>query len=224
MLSDETPPLARDHPNGLAHTERRVPWSFASRSWKYQEVKHDARRIATRGARGYSSFVNALVSGALRCIFGKSPRKTLNRVVLLALLTLLLFGLWLRPVVVRGHSMEPTLADGALLIGTRWWFDAQRHPGRGDVVVIRRAGGRVFYLKRVLALPGETIAFTEGLPFIDGKQLVEPYRSADSNWNMPATTLGVDEYFVAGDNRSMPMQEHAAGIVQRHNFAGELWP
>lgn len=161
----------------------------------------------------------------VRTLFARGFRRQApTRLIAVAALTLIVFGLVFRPVFVRGHSMEPTLADGSLRVATRWWLDSQRHPARGDVAIIRRAGARVFYLKRILALPKETIAFSEGRLFINGMELPEPYRSTESNWNMPPVTLGVDEYFVAGDNRGMPMQEHAAGKVNRQHFAGRLWP
>lgn len=157
-------------------------------------------------------------------LIGRSPyRKTLYRLGILALLATLVFGLWLRPVIVRGHSMEPTLHDGAWRIGTRWWMDAQRRPARGELVVIRRAGGKMFYLKRVLGLPNEVISFERGRLLINDETRPEPYHLTPSEWSMPAIILGPDEYFVAGDNRTMPMAEHAAGRVERHYLAGRIW-
>ena len=155
---------------------------------------------------------------------GESPARTLRRTVLLAAFLLILFGLLLRPVLVRGRSMEPTLRDGTWWAATRWWMDVQRTPDRFDVVVIRRVGGRVFYLKRVLGLPGETISFSRGQLWVGGEPLEEPHRTPDSDWSMPPVTLGPDEYFVAGDNRNMPMMDHAAGRVSRGALAGALWP
>ncbi len=90
------------------------------------------------------------------------------------------------------------------------------------MVIIRRAGGRAFYLKRILALPTETIAFDNGELLVNGKRVEEPYRSKSSDWTMHPIQLGPDEYFVAGDNRSMPMADHAAGVVHRRSLAGAL--
>lgn len=161
---------------------------------------------------------------APRWLVGESPAKTLRRGFLLAALTLLLFGVILRPVVVRGRSMEPTLRDGTWWVATRWWMDAQRKPDRFDLVVIRRAGGRVFYLKRVLALPGETVSFYAGRLRINDRPVEEPHATTGSDWTMDPVSLGPDEFFVAGDNRAMPMMDHAAGRVARRTLAGALWP
>lgn len=157
-------------------------------------------------------------------VIGRSPLRTLQRAIWLALAAAVVFGLLLRPVVIRGRSMEPTLRDGSLRLATRWWFGIQRTPARADVVVIRRVGGRNFYLKRVLGLPGETVAFDRGMLLIDGARMPEPYLLRAGDWSMPELVLGPDEYFVAGDNRVMPMVDHAAGRVDRRRFAGRIWP
>ncbi|MBW7908900.1 MAG: signal peptidase I [Kiritimatiellae bacterium] len=158
----------------------------------------------------------------LRPLFSRNRRAVAWRTTVLALLTLLIFGVWLHPVVVRGSSMEPTLSNGTWHLGTRWWMDSQRHPHRGAVVIIRRAGGQTFYLKRILALPKEAIAFRQGQLYINAVLVEEPYRSLHSDWTLPPVELGPDEYFVAGDNRSMPMADHAAGVIHRRSLAGEL--
>jgi signal peptidase I len=155
---------------------------------------------------------------------GRSPRRTLRRAVRPALAAALLFGALLRPVVIRGRSMEPTLPDGSVRLATRWWTDAQRRPARGDVAVIRRAGGRMFYVKRIIALPGETVALNRGTLYINGAVTPEPYLADAGDWSMPEIRLGPDEFFVAGDNRSMPIEDHALGRVERRRLAGRIWP
>lgn len=120
--------------------------------------------------------------------------------------------------------MEPSIPNGACRIATRWWIDAQRDPARGDVVVIRRVGGRAFFLKRILGLPGETLAFERGALVIDGAVVPEPWLKDDGDWTMPPIKLGSNEYFVAGDNRTMPIEEHAVGRVERRWLAGRIWP
>lgn len=155
-------------------------------------------------------------------LVGRSPRRTLRRAAAAALATALLFGVLLRPVVIRGNSMEPTLSDGGWHVATRWWFDTQRRPARGDVVIISRVGGRVFYLKRVLGLPGETLEWERGTLLIDGTVQPEPWLVSAGDWTLAPVRLGPAEYFVAGDNRSMPIEDHAAGRVDRRRLAGKL--
>ena len=174
--------------------------------------------------KGYSVVVQSYADWLKVAITGRSPRRNLSRVICLAAHVLVLFGLLFRPFVVRGRSMEPTLRNGAWRIASRWWVESQRQPVRGDVVIIRRVGGKVFYLKRILGLPGETIQFNAGQLLVNGRPIEEGYRSGPSDWSMPAVRLGSDEYFVAGDNRRMQLADHAAGKVERRRLAGKLWP
>ena len=110
--------------------------------------------------------------------------------------------------VVDGSSMESTLQNGDSL-----WVDKLSYrfhdPERFDIVVfpIEDKPG-TFYIKRIIALPGETIYIDEkGTIYIDGEALAESYgnevitperrgRAAEK------VRLGEDEYFVMGDNRN----------------------
>lgn len=117
--------------------------------------------------------------------------------------------------------MEPTYRNRALhLVWLRAY--AQEDPCRFDVVAIRTAGARAFYLKRILGLPGERVELTDGTLRIDGEVVPEPYLVETGNWTQPEMVLGPGEYYVAGDNRSMPREQHTHGVVQRADVAGKL--
>jgi signal peptidase I len=94
-------------------------------------------------------------------------------------------------------------------------------PRRSDVVSIRLAGVHLMYLKRIISLPGETVAFVNGQVLINGEVLDEPYEKLPCDWNRPPEKLGPDEYFVVGDNRSMPWQDHTFGKVERNRIVGK---
>ena len=85
----------------------------------------------------------------------------------LALAPLLL----VRPVLVRGRSMAPNLPAGAYLIGLRAWVAGD--PGRGEVWLVRTAEGDL--VKRVVGLPGETLAQREGALWREGRRMSAPY-------------------------------------------------
>lgn len=77
-------------------------------------------------------------------------------------------------------------------------------------------------LKRIVALPGETIAFVNGRILINGKILDEPYeRRLECDWNIPPETLSTDEYYVVGDNRTMPAKDHTKGRCKRGQIIGK---
>jgi signal peptidase I len=121
---------------------------------------------------------------------------------------------------VEGISMLPAYQDGSAHFVNRLAY-LWHEPRRGDVVSIRLAGVHLMYLKRIIGLPGETVVFVNGRVLIDGEVLDEPYEKLPCDWNLPPEKLGPDEYFVVGDNRSMPSQDHKFGKVERNRIVGK---
>jgi signal peptidase I len=77
-------------------------------------------------------------------------------------------------------------------------------------------------LKRVVGLPGERIGFSGGFVTVNGKTLDEPYLLWPSKWDREPVELAPDEFFVVGDNRTMPMKDHTFGIAKRERILGKL--
>ena len=132
---------------------------------------------------------------------------------------------------VRGTSMAPSFQSGdRLLIGRRVYRRAS--PGRGEVVVVRDPRDpSEHYLKRVVGLPGEEVRLAEGMLFIDGEQLAEPYLGglpASPGLGEAAWTLGEDRYFVMGDNRAHSTDSREFGPIAPRDVVGKvrfrLWP
>ena len=155
-------------------------------------------------------------------IVGRNPKRTLIRCLVLGAVTYVLFGHVVRPVRVQGISMEPTLHNRSLHLVYLWAFRT-REPERGDMVAVAMPGGRAYYMKRVLALPGETVAFSQGRLLINGEPFAEPYLAASGSWTMPEREVPVDHYFIAGDNRLTPFEGHTLGLVKRTHIVGALW-
>jgi signal peptidase I len=154
-------------------------------------------------------------------VVGRHPRATLIRSVTLIVAAFVVFGWLLVPMRLSGISMEPTYHDGAMNFANRaaYWF---RHPARGDVVAIRMAGPSVMYVKRIVGMPGEQLEIVDGTVLINGAPLVEPTVVRRLRWNRAAVTIGADEFFVIGDNRSMLMKDHELGQVTRARIVGKL--
>ena len=95
-------------------------------------------------------------------------------------------------------------------------------PGRGDVVGIRLAGPRVMYHKRVVGLPGESVAFHQGRLLINGRELEEPYVAGPCHWEIEPEQIDPDKYYVVGDNRSMPAADHVKGQAERRRILGKI--
>src|SRR5580765_6134499 len=115
----------------------------------------------------WPSFLRAVV-------IGRKPKFTLIRIVVLVAAIFLTRQFALLPIKVMGPSMLPTYQDNGVNVVNRLAY-LQREPQRGDVVAIRTSGVSIMYMKRVIGLPGETVAFHEGHAVINGRMLDEPY-------------------------------------------------
>lgn len=156
-----------------------------------------------------------------RALVGRSPGRTLVRALLLATVIVVASRVALSPVRASGISMLPTYAEGQLL-----WLNRLAYrmgmPARGDVVAITLAGGRAVLVKRIIGLPGERVRLEAGQVFVDDQPLPEPYRRLPSDWSVEELALGPDEYYVVGDNRSMPVALHDFGTARRERLLGRL--
>ncbi|MCI6887751.1 MAG: signal peptidase I [Lachnospiraceae bacterium] len=104
---------------------------------------------------------------------------------------------------VPSGSMENTIMTGDRVIGSRlaYLFD---EPERGDIVIFRFPDNeKIYYVKRVIGLPGETVDIIDGQVYINDEPLDEPYLrepmvpEAPMHFEVPE-----DSYFMMGDNRN----------------------
>lgn len=152
---------------------------------------------------------------------GRRPENTLIRIVVLLVTSLVVFHFILLPIRVTGISMLPTYKDRSInLVDCLAYWDHE--PRRGDVVSIRLAGRHLMLMKRIVGLPGETVAFDDGRVVINGNPLDEPYEKQPCDWNVAPVKLGPGMYFVVGDNRTMPAEDHVFGAVSRDRIVGKV--
>lgn len=156
-----------------------------------------------------------------RIMIGKNPRRTLRVALLLALVTFVVCRYVVLPVRVQGLSMEPTFRNRSMHLAYMLKY-AKNAPRRADIVLISMSGRGTMYMKRVLALPGERISFMGGQLFINGEPINEGYLKKKGSWTMPEMSLRPDEYFVAGDNRSVDINYHTLGSVYRSDILGGI--
>lgn len=127
--------------------------------------------------------------------------------------------------VIEGPSMEPAYHDGQHCI---LWLPAYRHrdPRRGDVVAFRKPGEPPS-VKRIIALPGETVEFRDGAVFVAGVRLQEPYLPPGT-LTAPGALAGhrvqaaPDCYLVLGDNRDHSTDSRHLGAIQRAWILGRV--
>jgi len=136
---------------------------------------------------------------------------------------------------VSGHSMDTTLHNGDRVLVNKLSYRLH-DPNRGDVVVLKtlEGAGERDLIKRVIALPGETLEYRNCVVYIDGKELIEPYLDptvvtpTQCGGSQAPITIGVDEVFVMGDNRGGSKDSRNIGPVSHSDLLGRafviLWP
>ncbi|TFE02738.1 signal peptidase I [Jeotgalibacillus salarius] len=156
--------------------------------------------------------------------------KTLLAAVLIAaVIRLFLFS----PVLVDGSSMVPTLQDGDRMIVNKFQY-TYTMPERFDIVVFH-VSEKEDYIKRVIGLPGETVAFKDDQLYINGEPVEESFRGTEAfteNFTLFELT-GFDEVpenhlFVMGDNRQYSKDSRHIGPIPIDEVVGETpliyWP
>lgn len=135
-----------------------------------------------------------------------------------------------QPFYVDGASMEPNFFDGEYLIVDEISYRLEE-PLRGDIVVFHPpTNNKVFYIKRILGLPGETVIITGGKISIigrDGQELKISENYLDNNYQMTEddnyqVTLNDQEYFVLGDNRKNSLDSRKIGPIKRDEIRGRV--
>jgi signal peptidase I len=103
---------------------------------------------------------------------------------------------------VEGPSMRPTLQNGERLVVNKFLYRFKT-PERGDILVFKypRDPSRDF-IKRVIAVPGDSVEIKEGRLFVNGQLMNETYILERTRGSYPLATVPADHIFVLGDNRN----------------------
>lgn len=119
-------------------------------------------------------------------------------------------------------SMVPTLVPGSYYLINKYVYHF-RLPRRGEIVVIRPPGKeRWRYIKRVVALPQETLSVVSGRVHINGRPLEEPYASGSTHPDLGPRVVPEGSYFLLGDNRAESEDSRHFGYVPFERVEGKV--
>lgn len=142
-------------------------------------------------------------------------------IFLAVLLALFLHTFVFATSIVEGESMEPTLEDGERLIFNKFIYMINE-PKRGDIIIIQQPQKN--YVKRIIALPNETIEIRNSALYIDGERYDEVFLDeaiADKTGSFGPVQVPEDNYFVMGDNRAISKDSrNGLGYIQRDEIIG----
>ena len=177
-------------------------------------------------------------------------RAQIREILQTALLALLIFMALQASVQnfrVEGSSMQPTLHGGEYLLVNKFvyyrldkarlarWIpfrDAEEgevvypfHPPRRREVVVFRfpQDPTRDFVKRVIAVPDDTVEVRAGRVYVNDELLDEPYVADRSRSVSPRRVLAEGEYFVLGDNRPSSNDSRDWGPVPLDNIVGRAW-
>ncbi|WP_075617902.1 signal peptidase I [Paenisporosarcina indica] len=155
-------------------------------------------------------------------------------------LALLIRYLLFTPIVVDGESMMPTLENGDRMIVNKIGFEIGEIE-RFDIVVFH-ANENKDYIKRVIGLPGDSLAYKNDQLLINGEVLPEPYLDkykAEINSGTLTENFTLEDYtqmtvipegyvFVMGDNRRNSTDSREIGLISISEIIGNtnvvFWP
>lgn len=130
--------------------------------------------------------------------------------------------------IVIGNSMQPTLQENQRLLITKIVYSFHE-PERGDVIVFHPPDNpQSEYIKRIIALPGESVEIKDGTVYIYQDNNVfqlheQDYIKAPPGYTFKKYKVRQGNYFVLGDNRNNSNDSHNNWTVPRKNIVGKAW-
>jgi signal peptidase I len=154
---------------------------------------------------------------------GHIVKELLESIIPAILIAIVLNLFIVQPTKVRGESMEPTLHTNEYLLVEKISYRLHQ-PRRGDVVVFKYPRDeQENFIKRVIAIPGDTVEIVSGRVSINGQPIVEPYLLQLPRESMAATEIPDGKLFVLGDNRLNSNDSRAFGMVSMDEVVGRAW-
>ena len=149
--------------------------------------------------------------------------------ILIAIVVAFLVLQFIKPTIVQEHSMENTLVANDYLFISKQSYRLFGDPQRGDIIVFHSSlttsdGSEKLLVKRIIAIPGDTLSITGGVVYINGEPQDEPYtKDGYTNTEMDEVYVPEGKLFCMGDNRqnSRDSRDSAIGLVDEDDVLGK---
>ncbi|MBR5641468.1 MAG: signal peptidase I [Firmicutes bacterium] len=149
--------------------------------------------------------------------------------ILIAIVVAFLVLQFIKPTIVQEHSMENTLEPNDYLFISKQSYRLFGDPQRGDIIVFHSAlttadGSEKLLVKRIIAVPGDTIYITGGVVYVNGEPQDEPYtKDGYTGTEMDEITIPEGKLFCMGDNRqnSRDSRDPLIGLVDEDEVLGK---
>ena len=125
-----------------------------------------------------------------------------------------------------GIGEKPTYNEGDLIIVNKFAY-CFNSPEHADYIVFYSPGSDRkqprFTIKRIIAIPGDTIEIKNKAVYLNGDRLNEPYINEPPGYFMPERLIPDGQFFVLGDNRNHSTDSHIGWLVPREDIFGKVW-
>lgn len=154
-------------------------------------------------------------------------KETVLIIIIAVMLSMIIRLFVVEATIIEQHSMEPTLHDNDKVFVSKITY--RLNPvSRGDIVILRAPDGSKNLVKRVIALPGESVQIVDGKTYVNGSFLSEPYVQYFDSTDYGPVTIRDGEIFVMGDNRRNSMDSRVFGPISSSNVTSKVfyryWP
>ena len=174
-------------------------------------------------------------------------REWLESIIIAFVLAMIIRTFLVQAFKIPTGSMRMTLIEGDAILVNKFIYGAKipftdirlpavRQPARGDVIVfIFPQDAKKDFIKRIAALPGETVEIKNGMIFINDKPVIDKKLNAQYYYNRgdygdlgKKIVVPEDQYFVLGDNSASSQDSRYWGFVPKKNLLGKAmviyWP